>query len=244
MTLADIIAVALGSPWNPTVKQTGVRPDYGLSTATGISPQQRSPYQRTLDPGETRSAGEVQDMLADVILAAGGVPGMASGQARMVPGARRRVVYHGTTRDFDKFSLEAPKTTGGGLNKYGVSVSADPRVASRYAMDFSYPTQHEGANVRRLAITPKKTLKLSAVEFERLQTLVGKLDRGEKLNEFQQIDVENMVQRVGGKPGMHPIEAIKSAGYEAIDKTAGRGGAEPETLVLNLSRIKPFARRK
>ena len=106
-------------------------------------------------------------------------------------------------------------------------------------MDFSYPT-HEGANVRKLEITPRKVLKLSAIEFEKLQSLVGKIDRGEPLSESQQIDRDAMLERIGAQPGTHPMEAIKAAGYEAIDKAAGRGGAEPETLVLNLKRIKPF----
>jgi hypothetical protein len=77
--------------WAPDVQQSGVRPDYGLSTVTGIGQTAKSPYERTLRPGEERSSEELRDMLAEVILAAGAgvVPGVGpKGQARRVPGGR------------------------------------------------------------------------------------------------------------------------------------------------------------
>jgi hypothetical protein len=54
----------------------GVRPDYGLRGAQ-ISPQ-KSPYEPTLAPGETRSREDLQSMLWAVIEAAGmeAVPGV------------------------------------------------------------------------------------------------------------------------------------------------------------------------
>lgn len=67
-----------------------VRPDYGLTGAM-VQAQAKSPYERTMRPGETRSAGDLQDMLAEVILAAGGavVPGVGPrGAARRPPAAR------------------------------------------------------------------------------------------------------------------------------------------------------------
>jgi hypothetical protein len=52
-----------------TQQPSTVRPDYGLTGA--MISAQRSPYERTLAPGETRTAGDLQSMLGEVILAAG-----------------------------------------------------------------------------------------------------------------------------------------------------------------------------
>jgi hypothetical protein len=38
-----------------------------------IKPMQKSPYERTMRPGETRSAGDLQDMLAEVTLRLAGL---------------------------------------------------------------------------------------------------------------------------------------------------------------------------
>ena len=92
-TLKDLLTRYLGTGWAPGVQQTGVRPDYGLSTATGINPAARSVYERTLAPGEKRSAESLRDMLAEVILAAGSVAvpvAAPRGQARKSPSERPR----------------------------------------------------------------------------------------------------------------------------------------------------------
>ena len=81
----DLLSLLTGTKrgWAPNVQQTGVRPDYGLSTATGISPGARSAYERTMAPGQRRTPEELQAMLAEVIMAAGSgaLPGV-QGQAR------------------------------------------------------------------------------------------------------------------------------------------------------------------
>jgi hypothetical protein len=128
----------------------GVRPDFGLSTVSGIGQTAKSPYERTLRPGEARSAEDLQDMLAEVILAAGSgaVPAAGPrGQARQAPGrvrpghekqfeawfgdskavdARGRplTVYHGgpeTIREF-KSGREG-----------GIFLASHPSVAGEYA---------------------------------------------------------------------------------------------------------------
>ena len=92
MDLLDLLTGTKGG-WAPGVRQTGVRSDYGLSTATGISPGARSAYERTMAPGQRRTPEELQQMLAEVILAAGGavVPGVGpKAQARQAPGSSGR----------------------------------------------------------------------------------------------------------------------------------------------------------
>lgn len=57
--------------WGEGVQHEGVRPDYGLSTVTGIGQLEKSPYERTMRPGETRTPENIREMLGEVILAAG-----------------------------------------------------------------------------------------------------------------------------------------------------------------------------
>lgn len=75
--MASLLQLLIGNGWGDNVQTEGVRPDYGL-TGAQIQPAQRSPYERTMAPGETRSAASLRDMLAEVILAAGSgaVPGV------------------------------------------------------------------------------------------------------------------------------------------------------------------------
>jgi hypothetical protein len=68
--LAELMALFQNGGWAPGVQRTGVRPDFGLAGAQ-IKPMARSPYERTLRPGETRGKDELRDMLAEVIMAAG-----------------------------------------------------------------------------------------------------------------------------------------------------------------------------
>ena len=91
MTLQELMAMMQGQRAQPLP----VRSDYGL-TGASISPQ-RSPYERTLAPGDKRSSGDLQNMLAEVIMAAGSaaVPGV-QGQsvARRAPGMRAVSMTH------------------------------------------------------------------------------------------------------------------------------------------------------
>jgi hypothetical protein len=155
--------------------------------------------------------------------------------AALLPGVPARV-FHGTGRDFADFALDAQKTTGGGFNKYGVSVTEDPRVASRYATDFF----QSGQNVRPLDVTVQKPMTLTAMEFEKLQSLVSKIDSGEALSELEDIGLEMLLKKHGAQYGGHPIDAIKSAGFDAIQKDAGRHGmAETEALIFDPSMLRP-----
>lgn len=95
-SLLDLMMGTRGG-WNPDVPQEGVRPGYGLETATGIGRPVRSEYQRTLDPGETRSPESLQAMLAEVILAAGSgaLPGVGPKvPAKQAPGMRSISATH------------------------------------------------------------------------------------------------------------------------------------------------------
>jgi hypothetical protein len=97
MTPAEVQAflIQTASPQEapPEPVPQGVRPDFGLSTVSGIGQTAKSPYERTLRPGEARSAEDLQDMLAEVILAAGSgaVPGIGPHKLpRQNPGSRTR----------------------------------------------------------------------------------------------------------------------------------------------------------
>jgi hypothetical protein len=140
-------------------------------------------------------------------------------------------VFHGTGREIKgPLTPDAPKATGGGLNPYGVFVSPDAKVASRYA---ELGGKGQGA-VYPMKANIQKPLNLSAQEYEALQTYVGRMDRGEKLSEFQQMTLDSILEKAGAKPGKHPIQAIREAGYDSIAKDAGRFGvAEEELLVFD-----------
>lgn len=145
--------------------------------------------------------------------------------------------FHGSGRDISKFSLDAPKNTGGSFNKYGVSFSADPKVANRYATDFN----QSGAVVYPVKADLDKTLNLSAREFHKLQELVGKVDSGKPLSELDDIGLELLLNKAGIRyqQGQHPIQTIRSAGYDSIASDTGRHGvAEQEYLVFDPDKVK------
>lgn len=161
MTLGELMAALSGKRPEPQVRTS---PDGGLNlreilAGSQVQPSMKSPYERTMRPGETRSAGDVQDMLAEVILATGGavVPGVGpQGQARQSPARVRPgyekqfnkwfsgsklvnekgeplTVYHGTTRNFESFD---PKTIGSntriGISGKGFYFSPDPTSPNLY----------------------------------------------------------------------------------------------------------------
>lgn len=141
--------------------------------------------------------------------------------------------YHGSGRSFNAFDPAAQPTTAGGLRRYGTFVSEDPSVASRYATDFN---PQQGAQVYPLKVRVAKPLDLSATDFYGLQRYVEKIDSGEALNEVQDVSLDMLLEKHGvkRKPGQHPIEAIQSAGHDAIRSDAGRHGtAERELLVFD-----------
>jgi hypothetical protein len=115
----------------------GVRPDYGL-TGAQISPQ-RSAYEPTLAPGETRSREDLLSMLAGVIEAAGMavVPGVGprkleqQAPARVRPGAEKPFAeWFGKSKVTDETG--APLTVYHGTNdaitqfEHGRSGKKDP----------------------------------------------------------------------------------------------------------------------
>lgn len=145
-------------------------------------------------------------------------------------------LYHGTGKQFTDFSLDAPKSTLGGFSKHGVSLSPDKAVAARYAKDFG----GDAGRVMTVEAGIEKPLNLTAAEFEKLQSLVSKLDAGVALTESEDIGVEMLFKKHGIPfTGAHPIESIKSAGFDAISKDAGRhGAAEMEVLVFDPTKLK------
>lgn len=184
--------------------------DYGLEAPGGLLSQS--------DPSFVdRQAGQGRQQLMDM--------------AMLGP-----IAFHGSPRKFGAFDLSAPKTTGGALNKHGVSVSPSERVAERYASDFSGGKGY----VYKVDADYKKPLNLSAREFDKLQKTVGKIDRGEKLTESESIDVEILLKKagIGFKDGDHPISNIRSAGFDAVNGAAHPYGAEAETLVFDPALIK------
>lgn len=151
--------------------------------------------------------------------------------------------WHGSRRAFDKFDLAAPKTTLGGFNTRGVSLSPDEAVAARYAKDFS----NEPGYVYKVDADVAKPLALRASEFEKLQHIVGKRNRGEPLTELEDVGAEMILTGAGVKfrPGQDPIDAIRSAGFDHITKDSGRHGiAEREWLVFDPERLKILERKR
>lgn len=138
------------------------RPGYGLQCAT-VQPQAKSPYERTLRPGETRNLAELQDMLGEVILAAGsaavpGVQGKAATRqtaARIRPGHEKQFgewfgnskartlkgkpkdLYHGTNVEVK--SYDPSRADVGALYGPGFYMTENPKIASGYASEIGKP---------------------------------------------------------------------------------------------------------
>ena len=156
-------------------------------------------------------------------------------------------VWHGSPHKFDKFDLNAQRTTGGNFNKYGVSVSEQPSVAQRYADDFGGPN----GSIYKVESSTAKPMDLSAGEFHKLQALTGAVDHAKKtgrsLAESQSIDLEMLMKKHGiaWREGDHPIDAIKRAGYDSI-RGAGfpsrSGLAEQESLIFDPSLLQILER--
>lgn len=151
------------------------------------------------------------------------------------------IAFHGSPRKFDKIVRHADATTLGGFTKHGVSVSPQEGVATRYAKDFSKTPGY----VYKVDADVQKPLSLEAKDFEKLQSLVSKIDRNEPLSELDSVSIELILGKSGIKPTGHPIDDIKGAGYDYITKDAGRYGvAEPEWLVFDPEKIKILERKR
>ena len=152
------------------------------------------------------------------------------GIAMALAGAKMsRRTYHGNEGGLSGgYNSDAAKKTGGSFNRYGMSSSPDPKVGSRYATDFG----GSAPAVTPLNVTLNRPLYLTAQEFEKLQKLTGKFDRGEPLSELDHISLEDMIGPTY-KEGVHPIDALHAAGIDGLVKDAGPWGiAEPEVLNL------------
>lgn len=162
------------------------------------------------------------------------------GDSKIVDGeGKPLVVYHGSGKEFSEFSSSAGKTTGGGLSAYGFFFSPDPEVANRYVFDFHHGRQA----VYPVYLKAEKPLVLSAVDFEKFQDIVGKLDRGEHLTELEDISLELIFDKAGIKGfstegGRHPMQSLKGHDFDSIIKQIGKGGAEPEIMVFSSTQIK------
>ena len=145
-------------------------------------------------------------------------------------------VYHGTSSQNgvkNEFSLDVNHATLGGFSKHGFSFG-DEKTAGRYAKDF----HGEDGVVREYYINPNATLKLNATDFESLQSIVSKIDNGEKLSVGEEIKLEIISEQIGVDITKNTMDVIKN-NYDSIEKSKGRGGAEAEFLVLDPSIINP-----
>lgn len=167
-------------------RPVSVRPDYGL-TGAQVLQTQKSPYERTLRPGETRSAEDLQGMLAEVIMAAGSnaLPGAGPrGQARQAPARVRPgfegqfkewfggskvvnekgeplTVYHGTNRQIEKetfdFSRRGENAAHPSAN-LGLFFAKDPALAGSFA-------ERTGGQIKPVHLKMKNPLVIEAKEF-------------------------------------------------------------------------------
>lgn len=153
--MANLYDLLLGRPAQPVPQP---RLGYGLAGAS-IRPMQKSPYERTLRPGETRNLSELQDMLGEVILAAGGgaLPGVQGkgptrqAPARIRPGYEKQfgewfkgsklidktgkplTLFHGTSSAFREFKSQAGPNTKAIGDWPGIYLSSDPKTAGGIA---------------------------------------------------------------------------------------------------------------
>jgi len=90
-TLADILRM-LQTGWAPDVETEGVRPGYGLGTATGISSGE-SPLVASFGPGEQATLEDVRGSLGHILLgglAPGSLPGITARPVEVRPASRPR----------------------------------------------------------------------------------------------------------------------------------------------------------
>lgn len=156
------------------------------------------------------------------------------------------IVWHGSPKAFSKFSLDAPKTTGGAFNKYGVSVSKEKKVADRYAKDFG----GDSPNVYKVDESTTAPMRIGRTDFHTLQRLVGEFDRkAGDLPEVQSVSLESLLKKHGiawdWQNKEHPISAIKKAGFDSIwdDGVMNRAGfSEQEALIFDPEKLKILER--
>jgi hypothetical protein len=232
------------------------------SWADGVKRRARNPMQ-TLALGLTQANEDLQQAATDADIAYGrnGMKSVLLSQQQRDEAAKRvaqfgeqmgmaaATVWHGSPHKFDKFDMNAPKTTGGNFNKHGVSVSDHQSVAQRYADDFG----GKNGQLYKVDADIGNPLELSARDFHSLQRLTGEVDHaaktGKSISESNSVSLEMLLKKNGinwnWQQGEHPIEAIKRAGHDAI-KGAGypsrNGLAEQETLVFNPSLLRILER--
>jgi hypothetical protein len=177
----NLLALANATPRGET--PAGADP-YGL-TGAQISPQ-RSQYEPTLAPGETRTADDLRSMLGEVILAAGAGASPVTGPrgvelartaARVRPGGEAAfnkwfegskiveptgeptTVYHGTSKPFDSFnmSLRGENAAHPSAN-LGIFFAKDPVIASDFA-------SRQGGNVKPVHLKMTNPLVIEAKDF-------------------------------------------------------------------------------
>jgi len=241
----------------PAGLQKGATLDSVISefvTGAGLGLRSRNAPQRDFKSDVAKAGKYVADEYKKAFfgLPANAVAGIEGGGGKppVKPEAAPKTVrlYHGTSRDFNEFSMNPDsRATLGGFSKHGISLTPERKVAERYANDFP-----EGGNPRVIEadVSIRNPLRLSAIEFEKLQTLTNKLDKGESLSETQSVDLEMMMNKIGdGYPiDSHPIDFIKSKGHDAIMKVPRAGTlAESEVLVFdpqNISQINKATDKK
>lgn len=229
--MANLLDLLMGTKggWNPDVPQAGVRPGYGLGTAEAIMPPVRSPYQRTLDPGETRTPSQLQEMLAEVILAAGSAAVPAAGprgQARRAPGNRRPsyevsgeslgTVFHGGKEKIRRINPDRLQYRDPGFYGRGFYVTQEPSYAKSYGSKMTRMTVDSTARVLKAELTPEKSDPglVSAVKEHILQTGLPKAEARGKADAFRAeveaitenpLNWKNAVDRYAEDNGFHVV---------------------------------------
>ncbi len=224
--LTDTPAGTIANPQNPENQQDMVTGLLSLYGGNALNPMAKVPKGALASGAMKEAAGLPMDQASRMA------------RAKELGFDTDRILYHGTGRNFDAFDVGADKVTGGGLNDQGVFLTPDPKAASRYAETFG----GDNPQVIPTYTRAQKPLSMSPAEFERLQGIAGALRKGEPIDEVKGIFLEGTLNDLGipwdATSNVHPIDAIKAAGFDAIEKRAGRGGAEPEFMVFDPAKIR------
>lgn len=231
--LADVLMRAQqGDNGSPLWLQSGEVP------TPPAAPYQQGDFRRS--GPQMRVAGPLESIMNAFDVHKPWSAGDTFNAAMMAMPGGRFPAYHGTGRVFDKFSMTAPKTTGGGLNDTTISFSPDPRVANRYA-EFYPPSDSWSPNVRPVNLDMKKPLGMTSGEFERLQDIANMVRNGKPIPEVKGMFLEDDLAAAGIKwdGKSNPVDAIKKAHYDSLIKQGHRSGAEPEYQVFDPNQITP-----
>lgn len=146
-------------------------------------------------------------------------------------------VYHGTSKDIEKFDLRGKFRKGGA----GYFVTDNPTTASYYAGSLNERFPKNNPNVMKLVVNPKNTFDYTNPEhLSKISEQIKKLDDSELVRYGYYYPPENWIDRISTgdwvtleSPSM--IKALKKSGFDSAKLVEAN---QPNTMLLNNKNIR------